>query len=186
MEAVFPIGKVYVFSPNSPIPDSVMAKDRESVRQYIEIRLKKGLFPEPDQQYRFYMLPDEGVVNLPHRPRLERNIAGHCYFTLGELRRGTKVVTPASRMDSVAGASATPLAPSAPKPSWSANPTEPVATIELPSEQAPGASQRIEFALVNPADRSGRLGKVKLVLEIVGVAVGVIGGILTLVWKIFF
>jgi hypothetical protein len=103
MKALYPIGTIYIFSPKDPIPDKVAPEDIDTLKAYIQERFEKRhsddviVDTDPNQPYRFYMLPNEGVKELLHRPKPAKNNAGHRYYSEAELTSGKKEVSTDSK-----------------------------------------------------------------------------------------
>jgi hypothetical protein len=70
---------------------------RERVKTYIERREREWHFT--GENFKFYVLSTSNNIELPHAPKIPRNIQGHCYFRLADLRSGQKIVQVASQSD---------------------------------------------------------------------------------------
>lgn len=103
MHHVYDLGQAHIFLMNPD--DPAMARERiianqpiaeeakERVRRYHTERQRDGQFDNKhNEEYRFYLFPTTGHIELPHRPQLQRNLQSHTYFSLGELTSGRKIV----------------------------------------------------------------------------------------------
>jgi len=64
----------------------------DRLQEYIEDRNKVYVFGFKNQIYRFYILSEDGMIELPHRPRKHGLRSHGAYFTLNELTSGKKDV----------------------------------------------------------------------------------------------
>lgn len=74
-----------------PISDA----DKERVRQYVERRLREGVFEDPhDCDYRVYVFPTQGNIDLPKQPKVKGSGQNQRYVRFTHLRMGKQVVGP--------------------------------------------------------------------------------------------
>jgi hypothetical protein len=74
-----------------PISD----EDKERVRQYVDRRLREGVFEDPhDCDYRVYVFPNEGNIELPRTPKLKGRAQNQRYVHLAHIRMGKEFVEP--------------------------------------------------------------------------------------------
>lgn len=66
----------------------------DRLKGYIGSRRRQQSFS--NEPYRFYILNEDNVTSLPHKPAMLANSQGHCYFTADDLTSGSKIVTVAS------------------------------------------------------------------------------------------
>lgn len=108
MWRVYDLGRTHLFllNPDAPatIRERIIASQpiddeaKERVRGYWADRDRARRFHNSDNEdYRFYVLPQRGNIELSHKPRPERTIQGHTYFDLGELTAGRPQVRILSR-----------------------------------------------------------------------------------------
>jgi hypothetical protein len=76
---------------DQPISDA----DKERVRQYVDRRLRENVFEDPhDCDYRVYVYPAEGNIELPRTPRLKGRAQNQRYVRLADLRMAREFVQP--------------------------------------------------------------------------------------------
>lgn len=108
MWRVYDLGRAHIFLLNPDAPaaerERIIAAQpigdaaKERLRGYWADRHRAGLFSSSaNEDYRFYVLPQDGNIELPHRPHPASTIQGHTYFDLGELQRGHQTVRILSR-----------------------------------------------------------------------------------------
>jgi hypothetical protein len=66
---------------------------RDRIKGYVGVARNRGVMKH-DGEYRFYILRDDAVVDLPHTPSTLERLPGPAYFTIDELTRGDQTVTP--------------------------------------------------------------------------------------------
>ena len=66
----------------------------DRLKGYIGSRRRQQSFS--NEPYRFYILNEDDLTSLPHKPAMLANSQGHCYFTADDLTSGSKIVTVAS------------------------------------------------------------------------------------------
>jgi hypothetical protein len=101
MEVIYPIEGVYVFSPNSDVPDGIPASQRKRLQGYVQACKASVAFDPADAPHRFYLLAQEGRIELPHHPKPERNQPLPCYFRISDLTSEKKIVQVASKTGSI-------------------------------------------------------------------------------------
>ena len=74
----------------SSLPDGL----RERIVGYLSVARNRGIIETPQRPYRFYVLNEEEVEELPHRPHTEPRSQGAIYFDRAELKAGRSVVKP--------------------------------------------------------------------------------------------
>ena len=97
METLYRVEALFEMNPyDRNAIERISPKYSERVKNYIDDRMRIWPF-QGSAKRRFYVLSETDRIELKHKPRLLRNIQGHCYFTLDELRSGKKVVQVASK-----------------------------------------------------------------------------------------
>ena len=66
----------------------------DRLKGYIESRRRQRSFS--NEPYRFYILNEDNMTPLPHKPAMLANSQGHCYFAADDLTSGSKIVEVAS------------------------------------------------------------------------------------------
>jgi len=96
MERLYKVEEIVVLNPTSPSYESLLEKSevswKDKLLAYIKARKQEWRFSKVGQDYRFYLLSEKEQIDLKHKPRLEKNSNGHCYFTLAELLKGKEIV----------------------------------------------------------------------------------------------
>jgi len=88
--------KIFVMNPfdSSSLDEHQIHGYCDRLRGYIDSRKQQRSFT--NEPYRFYILRNEDLTVLSHKPEMIKNAQGHCYFTFDELTSGKKIVEIAS------------------------------------------------------------------------------------------
>lgn len=71
----------------------VIDADKDRVRQYVDRRLQEGVFEDPhDCDYRVYVFPNDGNIELPRTPKLKGRAQNQRYVRLVHLKMGKELV----------------------------------------------------------------------------------------------
>jgi hypothetical protein len=96
MAQILKIQKIYTVRPEDLAAEFSIPEDhRTRIAAYITAARKSGVLEKPGV-YRFYILDDEPVATLPHRPTPKTQIKGAAYFTMTQLTSGAPIVVPIS------------------------------------------------------------------------------------------
>jgi hypothetical protein len=94
MEQVLTIGKIHTLRPEDIDAEySIREEERARISAYITVARKSGVLDKGDS-FRFYILGDEPVAMLPHRPAPKSPLKGAAYFRLADLTSGNPAVVP--------------------------------------------------------------------------------------------
>lgn len=94
MHAIYRIDNAIVIDAN-PFQDlysqNIPTDLKDRLQKYIDDRSMVYVFGFKNHTYRFYILSEVGMTDLPHKPR-KHGLRSHAYFTMEELTSGKKDV----------------------------------------------------------------------------------------------